>query len=222
MTNLIHIPMNGRAFARWSEGRGLRDSESAGHAFVTGMFGRQALQPYRIFESDASWSIYGYSSQNADSLRQTAEITATPDMLEVLDLANLRHKAMPLIAAGTRVGFDVRFRPTRRSKFGEHDAFLADLERNPNVDRETSYINWFAERLAGAAEIETFRLTRSSLVRTMRKRQMVAAPDATAQGTVKVSDAEAFLTTLSRGVGRHLAFGMGMLLLRPADPPTTW
>jgi CRISPR system Cascade subunit CasE len=35
-------------------------------------------------------------------------------------------------------------------------------------------------------------------------------------GTLRVGDAEAFRALLARGLGRHRAFGFGMLLLRRA------
>ncbi|MFG1478963.1 type I-E CRISPR-associated protein Cas6/Cse3/CasE [Xanthobacter sp. V4C-4] len=36
-------------------------------------------------------------------------------------------------------------------------------------------------------------------------------------GTLSVRDAEAFGVLLARGVGRHRAFGYGMLLLSPPE-----
>jgi CRISPR system Cascade subunit CasE len=40
-------------------------------------------------------------------------------------------------------------------------------------------------------------------------------PDAVLEGVLEVVDGEAFAALLRRGVGRHRAFGFGMLLLRP-------
>ncbi|MEE8524028.1 MAG: type I-E CRISPR-associated protein Cas6/Cse3/CasE [Thermoanaerobaculia bacterium] len=52
-----------------------------------------------------------------------------------------------------------------------------------------------------------------------RRRQTPGAvperPDALLTGTLEVTDPDAFATLLARGVGRHRAFGFGMLLLRP-------
>ena len=41
-------------------------------------------------------------------------------------------------------------------------------------------------------------------------------PDVTFRGTLQVTDPDRFHALLARGVGRHRAFGFGMLLLRPA------
>jgi CRISPR system Cascade subunit CasE len=40
-------------------------------------------------------------------------------------------------------------------------------------------------------------------------------PDVILAGELTVADAEGFLALLARGVGRHRAFGFGMLLLSP-------
>ena len=42
---------------------------------------------------------------------------------------------------------------------------------------------------------------------------------ATVHGTMTVTDPAAFAQLLAHGVGRHRAYGYGMLLLRPANRP---
>ena len=49
--------------------------------------------------------------------------------------------------------------------------------------------------------------------RTARPR--LRKPDVTMQGALTVRDPPQFDALLRRGVGRHRAFGFGMLLLRP-------
>lgn len=84
--------------------------------------------------------------------------------------------------------------------------------------REAVYSDWLAERLAGAAELvpETVRLVRFQRVKTARGDQAIEGPDAVLQGELLVQDPSAFSTLLGKGVGRHRAYGYGMLLLRPA------
>ena len=48
-----------------------------------------------------------------------------------------------------------------------------------------------------------------------RSHRGVERPDALFTGEITVADPEAFCRLLARGVGRHRAFGFGMLLLRP-------
>ena len=40
-------------------------------------------------------------------------------------------------------------------------------------------------------------------------------PDAVMRGNITVTDSDAFTRLLSHGIGRHRAYGYGMLLLRP-------
>ena len=47
-------------------------------------------------------------------------------------------------------------------------------------------------------------------------RPRIDGPDVTVDGTLEIIEPEAFANLLIRGVGRHCAFGFGMLLLRPA------
>jgi CRISPR system Cascade subunit CasE len=41
-------------------------------------------------------------------------------------------------------------------------------------------------------------------------------PDASFEGVLTVAEPGAFALLLARGIGRHRAFGFGMVLLRPA------
>lgn len=131
------------------------------------------------------------------------------------------------------------------NRAGEIDAFLAACEKagprdegNPPVDREIVYLDWFKQRLKTSAEIEDDAEMR--LLRRARTRRRVHAkpqsddpnprgaptrdvlryrdtegPDAVLAGTLAVVDPAAFAALLARGVGRHAAFGYGMLLLSP-------
>ncbi len=44
----------------------------------------------------------------------------------------------------------------------------------------------------------------------------LAGPDVSFTGVLTVADPDRFATLLAHGVGRHAAFGFGMLLLKPA------
>lgn len=86
--------------------------------------------------------------------------------------------------------------------------------------RAAVYVDWLAARLGEAAELGPTRLESFSRVRVMRKggaRQ--EGPDAVLRGDLTVADPDAFAARLARGVGRHRAYGYGMLLLRPAGQP---
>lgn len=120
----------------------------------------------------------------------------------------------------------------------EHDAWLSAVERFERDDparptRETAYADWLAERLAGAAELERFedapllrRFRRSRVQRGRpggkgrgRHGRGTEHPEALMAGMLRVADPEAFAALLANGLGRHKAFGFGMLLLRPPSVP---
>lgn len=84
-------------------------------------------------------------------------------------------------------------------------------------DRPAVYRAWLAARIKGIAELDLERteLTAFQRSRVSRGRASVEGPDATLQGELTVSDPDRFRAILARGIGRHLSFGFGMLLLRP-------
>ena len=88
--------------------------------------------------------------------------------------------------------------------------------------REDAYGKWLARELRrnGAADPDNLpRLTSFKRDKLYRRAGQAAGvlqrPNAVMEGILRVADAEAFLALLRRGVGRHRAFGFGMLLLRP-------
>lgn len=108
----------------------------------------------------------------------------------------------------------------------ECDAFLWKAIQHPKGEmqdsREKVYRDWLAERLRrrGAAEldVEETKLVSFQRTRAIRRRhtRYSEGPDALMRGNLEVTDGDAFAELLAQGVGRHRAYGYGMLLLRPA------
>jgi CRISPR system Cascade subunit CasE len=138
----------------------------------------------------------------------------------------------------------VRSASSDGSRKRELDAFVhraIAFPDQPKPDRAAVYRDWLAARFtAGGAILVDAALTRfrlGALVRrshasptgrtltsdgtakrlsAMGKRAAARRPDATLEGMLEVNDPDRFAELLARGVGRHRAFGFGMLLLRPA------
>ena len=225
--------------AGFDEGRAL-------HHLLDETFGPGALRPFRLLVAarQAVGNLYSYCETDGESLREGGRVHALPEHLSVLKLDRLESKAMPgAWAEGRRLGFDVRVRPVRRlkgnlvdgqtafHKGAELDAFRVEaLRRYPdNPDgmeqdgqtREAVYLDWLAERLEPAAELDrdATRLGRFQRVRVSRGNAGPEGPDATFHGVLTVTDPERFKMLLAKGVGRHRAYGYGMLLLRPVSRP---
>jgi CRISPR system Cascade subunit CasE len=109
-------------------------------------------------------------------------------------------------------------------------AALAAREADPDAPRpnaEAVYKDWLSDQLAkGGARVDPASLKllwrrRASLMRRDADRRLKlvgwkgGGPDVAIAGALTVVDAAAFIELLGRGVGRHRAFGFGMLLLRP-------
>jgi CRISPR system Cascade subunit CasE len=202
------------------------------HALLAAGFGEHAPKPFRYL--DARRGLLAYSSLDADTLRSHAALAA-PDVARALGLDHLDARVFPSQwKAGQRLAFEVRVRPTQRTKDGrERDAFLCALENAPKseqatVQRELVYREWLVRQLQvnEAAQVQDAHMTGFQLIRVLRrgqadehgkrKPQVLAGPDVLFTGELVVADPLAFANLLARGVGRHRAFGFGMLLLKPA------
>lgn len=201
------------------------------HLVLTQSFGAAAPKPFRYFEEQGQLLAY---AAEVEPLREALALPASDERARLaLGLetpADLEAKAMPEIwRPGARYGFEVRLRPVRRygrptgpKSSRERDAFLAAIEgqADKTVDRREVYLEWTAEQLAkgGArpAEPSDWRLQAMRRTRVRRRnRASIEGPDIVVAGTLEVTDPESFAAGIARGLGRHRAFGFGMLLLRP-------
>ncbi|MEC5293084.1 MULTISPECIES: type I-E CRISPR-associated protein Cas6/Cse3/CasE [unclassified Aurantimonas] len=189
-------------------------------------------------------SLYAYSTSTGAALADAARTFASPEADGICDPELLESKVMPDIwRKGQRLGFDVRIRPVSRllkplpkskgeafRKGAEIDVFLAEALRllpteagddgtmqAAGRNREVVYNDWLAARLGASAVLEagTTRLAHFRRSRIVRTAKGPDGPDAILQGTLTVLDPDMFTEKLAKGIGRHRAYGYGMLLLRP-------
>jgi CRISPR system Cascade subunit CasE len=238
---LLHTQPDPQRLAAWAARHRLLDAQGdlgyALHALLHAAFGEHAPQPFRYL--DAEQGLLAYTRQSPSELAQCAAL-ADPDVAAALGLGQTLHHAgmnarlFPLLwPSGHVLGFEVRVRPIiREGKTGrERDAFLAAAEKSGGgeVSRSAVYVQWLQELLArhGGAELVEASVTRYQLLGVTRRgakgsasdarqSRLVTGPDAVLAGQLRVADPQAFGQLLAAGVGRHRAFGFGMLLLRSA------
>jgi len=207
------------------------------HCALRELFGDHVPGPFSLENnSGRHLRILAYSSLSADDLQTTAQAFASPMVYQIPDWARAVSKPMPsAFPPGTLLGFELRACPViRKSSSGKYhsagaevDAFLSRVWEvdDPKVviNREDVYRDWLADQLArsGAAILQSAQLKRFSLERMFRRdhnehRQAtpIKRPAATLTGDLKVTDGEKFFELLRRGIGRHRAFGFGMLKIR--------
>jgi CRISPR system Cascade subunit CasE len=188
----------------------------------------------------ADLALLAYSPHSHDALRERAR----REHLSLVQWERSSSKPVPPIEAGTELGFTAKASPTVRTRRAapghegsgrgharEVDAFLAACVRAGDgvpVDRAAVYQEWLARELGGptggAASLGDFSLLGFQRMRLLRKqapdgsqgrlRHLVERPSALVTGTLRVGDAAAFRRLIARGLGRHRAFGFGMLLVR--------
>ena len=244
---MIRAEINVNDFHRWMGDKRLTDPDHAMHCLLTECFGELAPKPFRLItprrpedkpEAPSTGILYGYGMADAEATTETADIHADPRQCKAMPLGRLESK--PVASnwkTGKRLGFEVRIHPTRRVRrtignngkthIAEYDAFMMQAldSRKETRNREDVYRDWLSERLQrnGGAGLESAKLKSFQRVRAFRKRHArhIEGPDALMQGTLVIGDPAAFMELLKHGVGRHRAYGYGMLLLKhPSKVPS--
>ena len=243
--HLLKMRPDRAALARWGYRGGLvlrgGDLGYALHAALSGAFGGRAPRPHRLIERSVEAVLYGYTREPADAMIAYARAVADPELMAVLGIEAALSKEMPKTwRRGDRFGFEVRVRPVirqdregDRTRSRELDAFQAAAEsaaatpdaRPADGDgptRQGIYADWLAARFEGACRLAdrprliAFHRTRVARRDGNRVLRESEGPDAVLDGLLEVTEPEAFGRLLAEGIGRHRAFGFGMVLLRPA------
>ena len=231
---MVRADVSVRDLQRWMGSRRLEDPDHSMHCLLVEVFGDLAPKPFRLMIPGISSQgvLYGYGNAGADELREAAATFAEPLQMRIIPSSEIACKPMhSQFQPGKRLGFEARVRPVIRKARGseragaETDAYQLTAEGYPKgkmpLTREEVYRQWLSDRLeqSGGAvlEHEQTRLVSFQRVRSFRKRRgrYVEGPDAVLRGVLSVTDPDSFACLLARGVGRHRAYGYGMLLLRP-------
>lgn len=210
------------------------------HCQLVALFGDQAPKPFALQGVRGRWvDLLAYGETTPDKLHDIARSSAESSVYQACSWDSLNGKAMPeRWRTSSRLAFQLRACPVvrmdkedpRHRKGAEVDAFLARcwaVGSDSHVDRTTVYHEWlqghFERRGAGKIlRVELRSFHRQRLLRRTQGSQRIARacerPDTLFHGTLEVGDPAAFEGLLRRGIGRHRAFGFGMLLLRPLEP----
>lgn len=221
------------------------DLGDALHGLLRAAFGEAAPQPFRYL--DERQGLLAYTALDANAMRMKVALAdplaaQTLGLGATGEHDGYRLRPFPTQwPRGQVLGFEVRLRPTVRAAKGERDAFLQAVEqaKGAMVQREAVYVQWLRDHLApregamregwqGAIDllddVHLAGFQRQQVVRRTqaaggeaRHGRVIDGPDALLKGHLRVRDPAAFAQLLARGVGRHRAFGFGMLLLSRAD-----
>lgn len=234
--HLIHLRPNLNHLLAWAQRQGLIPDRGQGdlgyafHAALRAAFADLAPQP---FSYRAGQGLLAYSTK-AEAMREAVALTA-PEVADMLGLDATSQTPGLLIRSfpkswqsGQFLAFEVRVRPVVRKNDKELDAFLSAVQRMPDtvLSREAVYTDWLKRQFEGAAELSEVGMTEFKLSTVLRRglfqaegtrpKRSVQGPDAVFSGILRVRNSDAFASLVARGIGRHRAFGFGMLLLKPA------
>ena len=223
------------------------DLGDALHGLLRAAFGEHAPQPFRYLDERQGLLAYTPLDAQAMATQVALADPLAAQTLGLGACSShegYRLRPFPTQWAPDQVlGFEVRVRPTVRGAQGEQDAFLhavaqAGGKEGAPVEREAVYVQWLRQHLAvrentapqpwqGAVELLDVHLSAFARSKAVRRTQASAdqgrkghasdGPDATLRGRLRIANPAAFGHLLARGVGRHRAFGFGMLLLHRAS-----
>lgn len=233
---MIRGDVNVSELHRWMGRRRLPDTDYAMHCLLVERFGVElAPKPFRLLlpRNGGCGTLYGYTAGDAGALRQASGTFACPSQSRIIPVDSLDSKAMPSEwRLGRQLGFEVRVRPiVRRSRYAawrpgkECDVFVLEAGRHAKGEmpysREAVYVDWLSSQLdrhlGARLTRDRTRLVSFQRTRTVRKSggRHGEGPDVVMRGILTITDPKAFSSLLARGIGRHRAYGYGMLLLRP-------
>ncbi|WP_022949628.1 type I-E CRISPR-associated protein Cas6/Cse3/CasE [Methylohalobius crimeensis] len=231
---MIELKIDQAAWLRFLHREGL-DDEDFGyglHAWLKAAFGELAPKPFRLFlKRPRPLRVLAYSTVDAAALRDRLTNFADPAVYAACPPEYVDSRKMPQWQSGRRLAFEVLCCPVRRrsttSGVREKDVFLVHADHTPKkniLDRTSIYRQWLEEQFSTAAQIHDLRLEGFQLIRQtrrtqtknhQRKRFHPMRPQALLRGECVIQEENKFFQLVARGIGRHRAFGYGMLLLRP-------
>lgn len=238
---MIQCSLDPKAFMAFAREQGLDpgrdelDLGYLGHAWLKAAFGELAPRPWRLLmpkrnQGNQPSRILAYSDHPAEVLADHLAHFGLPSVEAVCPADAIQGKVLPQEwPSNRRYAFEAFCCPVGRKAGSrqEKDIFLiqADREQEGALKRSEVYRQWFRDQAEGrpGIRIEEVALEGFRLARTLRKTQGASRkslhqmrPQAEFRGSLQAADGAGLMALLRRGIGRHRAFGFGMILLRPA------
>jgi CRISPR system Cascade subunit CasE len=225
----IHVPNAVRHLKPFLSRTAIDDDSLVLKSVLTEAFGGPMIRPWVIQAQRGPLAIIvGYSLLSGPDLERRRALALPSLQLATGEALSV---PMPPIRKGDCFRFAVRLVPSVRvtpkegRRHGERDAFLAAFDEageGANLKREGVYIAYLRGKLLGA-ELEACMLAQFQLRRFARPKaesghSQKTLPEASLVGTLTVKDQVEFTNTITRGIGRHRAYGFGMMRLEPAAP----
>ncbi|WP_085341135.1 type I-E CRISPR-associated protein Cas6/Cse3/CasE [Aquidulcibacter paucihalophilus] len=212
------------------------------HAALLAIFGPE-LAPKTFTLRDGT--VMGYSAASPEDLLTAVHLqpASMEALAQALGPHHLEARTMPQNwRVDQELDLEVRIRPIVRSRAGrgrakggrELDAFVMNAPPKPTgtdaagtgiAARELAYCNWLRGELdrGGASSLlgarmrgfQRTRLLTRPKVEHSRSTVTTEGPDAVMYARIRIKDPASFDALLRRGIGRHRAFGFGMMLLSP-------
>lgn len=210
-----------------ARGVGFDDDGYLAHMWVESAFGPGSFRPFHAQPVRGCLRLLGYSERPAEALRAHAATYATPEVEQAGVWATLRSKPLPDFPAGVRLGFHARVCATvsepRSSR--EVDAWARRKHRGEEVGAEEAWMDWTTDALRRAdVQPESVRVRGWRWSRVTRRAQgdgrrapALDVPDVEVAGVFRAAAPERVEALLRRGLGRHRAFGFGMVRLVPPE-----
>ena len=211
------------------------DGLYATHHALRKMFGDNAPQPFHAVLSGPEPHVVGYLDAKRAGLLASTEGEGDVVLRRVFS-EPVRTREMPVVwEDGARLSFRLRGRPVVRYSDEAADlvekttgwrppaevdvVVAASRKTGTPADPSETCRAWLERRLGDVASVETFVLKDYRQVSSRRSshgpdgRILVPGPDATMAGILTVGNGEEFGRMLAKGIGRHCAFGYGMMMV---------
>jgi CRISPR system Cascade subunit CasE len=226
--HLLRIPVDPPRLLRFAAAHGItQEDETLGytlHAWLAALFGAHAPKPFRYFAHRQE--VLAHTTEDAATLIVHAQAFAKPEAWAALGADGVAGKPMPTAwRVGQRLRLEVLACPTSRQGDEEKDVYLRALDRlgEKAPARGEIYQAWFQRQWGSAVQLANVELlgmrARARLLRRARdgthRLRVVERPEGLFAADAVITNPERFQMLLARGIGRHRAFGYGMVLLSP-------